>query len=161
MSKGGHGSYQKVSGIYRKDATIRLEHSEEHSPTIRDMRHTKTIIGRCPRSRDKTLTLVGQCQCKVTQLLWLYFYSEIASIFQTTTKKNATFVKMMGSSKSDVDTQTDKVTTVTLTRTEQGFIQDFQFGGGGDVVCGLTGMGEYFSQVTPRNGAKSIVVSFC
>ena len=40
----------------------------------------------------------------------------------------------------------------------QGFIQDFQFGGG-DVVCGLTGMGEYFSQVTPRN-AKSIVVSF-
>ena len=42
----------------------------------------------------------------------------------------------------------------------QGFIQDFQFGGG-DVVCGLTGMGEYFSQVTPRNGAKSIVVSFC
>ena len=35
----------------------------------------------------------------------------------------------------------------------QGFIQDFQFGGG-DVVCGLTGMGEYF-------GAKSIVVSFC
>ena len=44
----------------------------------------------------------------------------------------------------------------------QGFIQDFQFGGGGgDVVCGLTGMGEYFSQVTPRNGAKSIVVSFC
>ena len=44
----------------------------------------------------------------------------------------------------------------------QGFIQDFQFGGGGeDVVRGLTGMGEYFSQVTPRNGAKSIVVSFC
>ena len=42
----------------------------------------------------------------------------------------------------------------------QGFIQDFQFGEG-DVVCGLTGMGEYFSQVTPRNGAKSIVVSFC
>ena len=41
----------------------------------------------------------------------------------------------------------------------QGFIQDFQFGGGD--VCGLTGMGEYFSQVTPRNGAKSIVVSFC
>ena len=34
-------------------------------------------------------------------------------------------------------------------------------GGGGDVVCGLTGMGEYFSQVMPRNGAKSIVVSFC
>ena len=32
--------------------------------------------------------------------------------------------------------------------------------GGGD-VCGLSGMGEYFSQVTPRNGAKSIVVSFC
>ena len=32
---------------------------------------------------------------------------------------------------------------------------------GGDVVCGLTGMGEYFSQVTPRNGAKSIVVLFC
>ena len=50
----------------------------------------------------------------------------------------------------------------------QGFIQDFQFdfqfgggGGGRDVVCWLTGMGEYFSQVTPRNGAKSIVVSFC
>ena len=45
----------------------------------------------------------------------------------------------------------------------QGFIQDFQFGGGGgeDVVRGLTGMGEYFSQVTPRNGANSIVVSFC
>ena len=45
-----------------------------------------------------------------------------------------------------------------------GFIQDFQFGGGGgwgDVVRGLTGMGEYFSQVTPKNGAKSIVVSFC
>ena len=42
----------------------------------------------------------------------------------------------------------------------QGFIQDFQFGGG-DVACGLTGMGEHFSQVTPRNGAKSIVVSFC
>ena len=41
----------------------------------------------------------------------------------------------------------------------QGFIQDFQFGEGD--VCGLTGMGEYFSQVTPRNGAKSIVVSFC
>ena len=47
---------------------------------------------------------------------------------------------------------------------QQGFIQDFQFGGGGgggDVVCGLTGMGEYFSQVTPKNGAKSIVVSIC
>ena len=46
----------------------------------------------------------------------------------------------------------------------QGFIQDFQFrggGGGGDVVRGLTGMGEYFSQVTPRSCAKSIVVSFC
>ena len=42
----------------------------------------------------------------------------------------------------------------------QGFLQDFQFGGE-DVVRGLTGMGEYFSQVTPRNGAKSIVVSFC
>ena len=28
-------------------------------------------------------------------------------------------------------------------------------------MCGLTGMGEYFSQVTSRNGAKSIVVSFC
>ena len=28
-------------------------------------------------------------------------------------------------------------------------------------MCGLTGMGEYFSQVTPRNGAKSIEVSFC
>ena len=41
----------------------------------------------------------------------------------------------------------------------QGFIQDFQFGGGD--VCGLTGMGEYLSQVTTRNGAKSIVVSFC
>ena len=27
----------------------------------------------------------------------------------------------------------------------QGFIQDFQFGRG-DVVCGLTGMCEYFSQ---------------
>ena len=26
-------------------------------------------------------------------------------------------------------------------------------------MCGLTGMGEYFSQVTPRNGAKSIAVS--
>ena len=38
----------------------------------------------------------------------------------------------------------------------------FSSGGGGeDVVRGLTGMGEYFSQVTPRNGAKSIVVSFC
>ena len=43
----------------------------------------------------------------------------------------------------------------------QGFIQDFQFGGGEDVVRGLTGMGKYFSQVTPRNGVKSIVVSFC
>ena len=47
----------------------------------------------------------------------------------------------------------------------QGFIQDFKFGGRGgggeDVVCGLIGMGEYFSQVTPRNGVKSIVVSFC
>ena len=45
----------------------------------------------------------------------------------------------------------------------QGFIQDFQFGGGGggDVVRGLTGMGKYFSQVMPRSGAKSIVVSFC
>ena len=46
----------------------------------------------------------------------------------------------------------------------QSFLQDFQFGGGGggeDVVRGLTGMDEYFSQVTPRNGAKSIVVSFC
>ncbi len=44
---------------------------------------------------------------------------------------------------------------------DQGFIQDFQFGGG-DVVCGLTGMGEYtFLQVTPRNGVNSIVVSFC
>ena len=42
----------------------------------------------------------------------------------------------------------------------QGFIEDFRFGRG-DVVWGLTGMGEYFSQVTPRNGAKSIVVSFC
>ena len=41
----------------------------------------------------------------------------------------------------------------------QGFIQDFQFGRGD--VCGLTGMGEYFSQVMPRNGVKSIVVSFC
>ncbi len=41
---------------------------------------------------------------------------------------------------------------------QQGFIQDFQFG---DVVCGLTGIGEYtFLQVTPRNGANSIVVSF-
>ncbi len=43
----------------------------------------------------------------------------------------------------------------------QGFIQDFQFGG--DVVCGLTGMGESMYtclQVTPRNGANSIVVSF-
>ena len=48
-------------------------------------------------------------------------------------------------------------------RATQGFIQDFQFGGeeGEDVVRGLTGMGEYFSQVTPRNGANSIVVSFC
>ncbi len=44
----------------------------------------------------------------------------------------------------------------------QGFIQDFQFGGGGDVVCGLTEMGEYtVLQVTPRNGANSIVVSVC
>ena len=45
----------------------------------------------------------------------------------------------------------------------QGFIQDFQFRGegGGDVVHELTGMGKYFSQVKPRNGAKSIVVSFC
>ena len=48
----------------------------------------------------------------------------------------------------------------------QGFIQDFQFAGWGgwgrgDVVRGLTGMGEYFSQVAPRNGAKCIVVSFC
>ena len=43
----------------------------------------------------------------------------------------------------------------------QGFIQDYQFGGGGDVVCGSTGMGEYFSQVTPRNGAKSIVIYIC
>ena len=47
---------------------------------------------------------------------------------------------------------------------EQGFIQDFQFGvgggGGGDVVRGLTGMSEYFP-IMPRNGAKSIVVSFC
>ena len=40
---------------------------------------------------------------------------------------------------------------------DQGFIQDFQFGRGGDVVCGLTEMGEHFSQVTPRNGAKSIM----
>ena len=42
-----------------------------------------------------------------------------------------------------------------------GFHTGFSVWGGGDVVCGLTGMGEYFSQVTPRNGAKSIVVSFC
>ena len=37
----------------------------------------------------------------------------------------------------------------------------FSSGGGEDVVRGLTRIGEYFSQVTPRNGAKSIVVSFC
>ena len=45
----------------------------------------------------------------------------------------------------------------------QGFHTGFSVPGGGgeDVVRGLTGMGEYFSQVTPRNGAKSIVVSFC
>ena len=43
--------------------------------------------------------------------------------------------------------------------TLQGFIQDFQFGGGRCVWVNWDG--EYFSQVTPRNGAKSIVVSFC
>ena len=32
--------------------------------------------------------------------------------------------------------------------------------GRGDVVCGLTGMSEYFSHHA-QNGAKSIVVSFC
>ena len=43
---------------------------------------------------------------------------------------------------------------IKLGNTGQGFIQDFQFGGG-DVVCGLTGMGEYFSQVTfPRSRQK-------
>ena len=36
----------------------------------------------------------------------------------------------------------------------------FSLGGGGDVVCGLTGMSEYFSHHA-QNGAKSIVVSFC
>ena len=40
----------------------------------------------------------------------------------------------------------------------QGFIQDFQFGRGD--VCGLTGMGEYFSQVTPRNDAKALWFHF-
>ena len=43
----------------------------------------------------------------------------------------------------------------------QGFIQDFQFGEGGeDVVRGLTGMGEYLSQVTPRNGANRLWFHF-
>ena len=47
-------------------------------------------------------------------------------------------------------------------RREQGFIQDFQLGGGGGEMCVWVNWdGEYFSQVTPRNGAKSIVVSFC
>ena len=45
------------------------------------------------------------------------------------------------------------------THDHQGFIQDFQFVGG-DIVCGLTGMGEYFSQVTPRNGAINLWFHF-
>ena len=54
-----------------------------------------------------------------------------------------------------------RIVYATYINSTQGFIQDFQFGGGGgDVVCGLTGMSEYFSHHT-QNGAKSIVVSFC
>ena len=37
-----------------------------------------------------------------------------------------------------------KINILNLKQTNQGFIQDFQFGGG-DVVRGLTGMSEYFS----------------
>ena len=32
---------------------------------------------------------------------------------------------------------------------------------GGRCCVWVNWMGEYFSQVTPRNGAKSIMVSFC
>ena len=32
--------------------------------------------------------------------------------------------------------------------------------GGGDVVCGLTGMGEYFSQVTPEMVLKALWFHF-
>ena len=46
-----------------------------------------------------------------------------------------------------------------LTHAYQGFIQDFQFGRG-DVVCGLTGMGEYFSQVTPEMVLKALWFHF-
>ena len=52
-----------------------------------------------------------------------------------------------------------RIVYATYINSTQGFIQDFQFGGG-DVVCGLTGMSEYFSHHA-QNGAKSIVVSFC
>ena len=55
-----------------------------------------------------------------------------------------------------------RIVYATYINSTQGFIQDFQFGGGGggDVVCGLTGMSEYFSHHA-QNGTKSIVVSFC
>ena len=53
----------KLSNTYRTNAKIQLEHSEEHSATIRDIEAcVKTIIGQCPCSLDKTLPLVGQCQ---------------------------------------------------------------------------------------------------
>ena len=51
--------------------------------------------------------------------------------------------------------------TQLISNTTQGFIQDFQFGGGGgDVVCGLTGMGEYFSQVKPEMVLKALWFHF-
>ena len=41
----------------------------------------------------------------------------------------------------------------------QGFIQDFQFGGR-DVVCGLTGMGEYFPRSCPEMVLKALWFHF-
>ena len=55
-----------------------------------------------------------------------------------------------------------RIVYATYINSTQSFIQDFQFwgGGGGDVVCGLTGMGEYFSQVTPRMVLKALWFHF-
>ena len=43
---------------------------------------------------------------------------------------------------------------------QSGFHTGFSVWGGGDVVCGLTGMGEYFSQVTPEMVLKALWFHF-